>query len=37
MDPGEGVVMLVLYLVKKCIHGVVLPERRLQLLSFDFD
>jgi hypothetical protein len=37
MDPGEGVVVLVLYLVKKRVHGVVLPERRLQLLSFDFE
>jgi hypothetical protein len=37
MDPGEGVVVLILYLVKKRIHGIVLPERRLQLLSFDFE
>jgi hypothetical protein len=32
MDPSEGIIALVLHLVEKRVHGVALPERRLQLL-----
>ena len=32
MDPGKGVLVLVLHLVKKRVHGLLLPERPLQLL-----